>query len=188
MRAVANQDHILRELSEDARMMKILRRVRDLNLPDWWIAAGFVRNKIWDAVHEKTEPTPLNDVDVIYFDSNEIDEKFEIDWERTLNAQDSSIPWSVKNQARMHLRNGHSPYHSATDAMSRWPETATCVGVRLDPNGGLELAAPLGISDLAGLIVRRNPGFTGSVEDFVKRQNEKQWASHWPELTFVGEN
>lgn len=31
----------------------------------------------------------------------------------------------VKNQARMHLRNGDRPYQSATDAMRYWPETAT---------------------------------------------------------------
>jgi hypothetical protein len=33
---------------QDAEMMNILRIARDLGLPDWWIGAGFLRNRIWD--------------------------------------------------------------------------------------------------------------------------------------------
>nr|WP_255524604.1 nucleotidyltransferase family protein [Alicyclobacillus sp. SO9] len=30
---------------------------------------------------------------------------------------DSSVPWSVKNQARMHIKNGHNPYTSTADGL-----------------------------------------------------------------------
>ena len=119
-----DETQIIAHVREDARMMRTLRTVRDLQLPDWWIAAGFLRNKVWDILHEYHEPTPLNDVDVVYFDERNADEDDDSEWERRLKRIDPSTPWSVKNQARMHLRNGHSPYESATDAMSRWPETA----------------------------------------------------------------
>lgn len=166
-------------------MMTALRMAREMNLPDWWIAAGFVRNKIWDVVHEKTERTALNDVDVVYFDSEIPEERFDLDLERKLAAMDGSLPWSVKNQARMHTRNGHAPYSSATDAISRWPETATCVGVRIDIDDELVLAAPLGIADLLDLNVRCNPNFNGTAEEYRARQNAKQWLVIWPKLNFV---
>ncbi len=30
--------------------MEILETANSLNLPDWWICAGFVRSKIWDTL------------------------------------------------------------------------------------------------------------------------------------------
>ena len=47
--------------------------------------------------------------------------------EAELRALAPGIDWSVKNQARMHLRNGDPPYSGATDAMRHWPETATAI-------------------------------------------------------------
>ena len=53
--------------------MDCLHALRTLDLPQGYIGAGFVRNAIWDELHEKVKPTPLNDIDVIYF-SDEITE------------------------------------------------------------------------------------------------------------------
>jgi hypothetical protein len=47
--------------------MRCLRALRALDLPQGYIGAGFVRNALWDELHERTIPTPLNDIDVIYF-------------------------------------------------------------------------------------------------------------------------
>lgn len=38
---------------------------------------------------------------------------------------------------------------SVADAVATWPETATCVAVRLDTAGALHVCAPLGLDDLA---------------------------------------
>ena len=44
--------------------MHILRTVSDLDLPDSWVAAGFVRSLVWDHLHQR-EPSPLpEDIDV----------------------------------------------------------------------------------------------------------------------------
>jgi hypothetical protein len=32
----------------------------------------------------------------------------------------------------MHLKNGDKPYQSALDALSKWPEVVTAIGVRVD--------------------------------------------------------
>ena len=54
-------------LRRDKQRMRLLQAVRALQLPDCFIAAGFVRNMVWDALHDYPL-TPLNDVDVIYYD------------------------------------------------------------------------------------------------------------------------
>ena len=50
-----------------------------------------------------------------------------------------TIPWSVKNQARMHIANNIPPYSSAVDAISKFPETATALGVKLDDENNVEI-------------------------------------------------
>ena len=55
-------------IQNDQEMLRILKIVQSLNLPDWWICAGFIRNKIWDVLHGYPSDTPLNDIDIIYFD------------------------------------------------------------------------------------------------------------------------
>ncbi len=57
-------------IETDLIRMDCLRAVRELNLPDWFIAAGFVRNAIWDHIHD-LPMTSLNDIDVVYFDRND---------------------------------------------------------------------------------------------------------------------
>jgi hypothetical protein len=40
-------------------MMDIIKSAKSLNLPDWWICAGFVRSKIWYTLHYFNERTPI---------------------------------------------------------------------------------------------------------------------------------
>ena len=55
-------------LLNDTFRMNCLRAAREIALPDWYLGAGFLRNAIWDHLHQKHEMTPLNDVDLVYFD------------------------------------------------------------------------------------------------------------------------
>jgi hypothetical protein len=111
----------------------------------------------------------------------------ELGLEAALCARDDTLQWSVKNQARMHARNGDSPYQSATDAMRYWPETATAVGVRLGQGGGIELAAPFGLEDLFALRLRPGPRFmTEKYPVFAERVRAKRWQATWPGLTIMG--
>lgn len=163
-------------------MVAVLRAVRTLNLPDWWVGAGFVRSKVWDYLHGYARPTPLSDIDVIYFDPADTSEAAEKGHELQLSGLLGGLPWSVKNQARMHEKNGDAPYRSSVDALSRWPETATCVAVTLTQDGRLKLAAPHGIADLVSLTVRPSPAFR--LEAYRDRVGRKGWQQKWPNLTF----
>ena len=170
-------------IASDRQRMEVLRLVRDLRLPDCWVAAGFVRSRVWDHAHGRvTSPLPP-DIDVIWFDRTAHDAARDAAFESALHDRDARLAWSVKNQARMHARNGDAPYTSATDAMRYWPETATAVGVRLGPGGDIEVAAPYGLDDLFGLIVRPTPRFAAEKHAmYVERVRSRQWGRHWPGL------
>ncbi|MDP3941128.1 MAG: nucleotidyltransferase family protein [bacterium] len=180
-----SEKEIIFIVHENPWMMEVLEIVASLKLPDWWIGAGFVRNKVWDVLHGYENRTPLHDIDFIYFDPENIDEEEEKRIEQQLKELRLDLPWSVKNQARMAFVRGDGPYKNAEDGLSRWVETATCVGLRLDKKGKLQLASPLGIDDLIGLRVRLNKksGVLQSV--FAERVKKKKWLHIWPKLRMV---
>ncbi len=144
------EQDVIELIQDDPRMMHILGAVESLGLPDWCVCAGFVRSKVWDFLHGFPE-TRLPDVDVVYFDPDNTDESIEKQHERSLRQLNSSVPWSVKNQARMHTKNGHGPYTSTADGLANFPEVCTAIGVYLNSNGDLVLVAPYGIDDLVQL-------------------------------------
>ncbi|MEI2395919.1 nucleotidyltransferase family protein [Paenibacillus phytohabitans] len=182
---ITSEADILRRVMGDAWMMDILKAAGTLQLPDWWVCAGFVRSKIWDMQHGFTERTPLADIDVIYYDPGDLREEVEKSWEAQLKSRYPGIPWSVKNQARMHTVNNLPPYHSSTDGMSKFPETATALGLSLDGNGEVILAAPHGISDVIQLVLRPSPYFAAHphlLPIYEKRIAGKNWQSIWSGL------
>ena len=171
-------------LAADRTRMRILDIVAGLGLPDCWVAAGYVRNAVWDHLHGYPVAPPRGDIDVVWHDRTAIDPAFDGVLEARLRARDATLDWSVKNQARMHLRNGDAPYVSATEAMRHWPETATAVGVRLSASGVIEVAAPFGLDDLFSLVVRPTPRFMADKRHLVQqRVDGKGWRSRWPGLS-----
>ncbi|WP_174615291.1 nucleotidyltransferase family protein [Virgibacillus ihumii] len=180
-----NEKDILIVINEDDWMMDILTTAKSLNLPDWWVCAGFVRSKIWDILHGYSERTPMPDIDVIYFDDTNISETEEKKLERNLNNMHPNIPWSVKNEARMHLVNKIPSYSSSFDAISKFPETATSLGVKLDERNALTLAAPHGVDDLLNLEVKPTDYFKEDKERvaiYEERIAKKNWKSNWDKI------
>ena len=184
-----SKDEIIEVIKSDELMMHVLKTVQSLCLPDWWIAAGFVRSKVWDVQHGFLAPTPLPDVDVIYFDQVNKSETKEKKWERQLVQVDPNVPWSVKNQARMHLKNNLPPYTSTIDAIASFPETATAVGVTLSEEGNVVLTAPWGVEDLLQLRVKPTPLYQSDERSsiFFKRVAQKDWVSTWKMVQVDGE-
>ncbi|ESU33428.1 hypothetical protein G3A_06270 [Bacillus sp. 17376] len=180
-----NKVDVIQLIQSDDTMMEIIQAASTLNLPDWWICAGFVRSKIWDELHDFKERTSIPDVDVIYFDSLNIDENDEKLLEKQLKRILPDIPWSVKNQARMHVVNQIPPYASSEDAISKFPETATALGVKMDSENNLVLTAPFGIEDVLNLEVKPTPFFTETIERaaiYEERIVKKNWKATWPKV------
>lgn len=74
---INSEADIIQLVQDDPWMMDILENARSLQLPDWWVCAGFVRSKVWDMIHNFEKRTPLPDVDVIYFDNSNLHEDVE---------------------------------------------------------------------------------------------------------------
>ena len=182
----------LRDLADIARLLEahvdlhaLLLHVESLVLPDCWIGAGLIRNAVWDALHGRAaDASRPNDVDVVFFDPADTSEERDYALESRLRSLASSVPWQVRNQARMHLRNGDAPYRDTSDAIASWPETATAIAART-VNGNVEVIAPHGIADLIGLIVRPTPAFAHKISIYRERIGSKDWSDRWPRLTFV---
>jgi uncharacterized protein len=152
---------------------RVLERVRALELPDAFVAAGFIRNAVWDHLHEKAASSPASDVDVIWFNPADTDPETDHRIEARLREHDPT-------------RNGDAPYRSACDAMRYWCETATAVAARLTPSGNLEIAAPLGLDDLFAMIIRPGPRFLADKREVYRaRIGRKAWTEHWPRVRIL---
>jgi len=174
---------IIAILRADPVRWRLLGVVACLGLPDSWIGAGFVRNAVWDHLHDRSPSPVTGDVDVIWYDPRRSDPFEDRRHEAALLAIEPAVPWSVKNQARMHARNGDAPYRSATDAMRHWPETATAVAARRLSPDTCEIAAPLGLEDLLRLAVRPTRRFVRDKRHiYEERVRSKDWLGAWPLL------
>jgi len=172
-------------IRSDQRMMTCLAAVRALDLPACWITAGFVRNHVWDHLHGHAAPTPLNDIDVIYFDPDHLDTDIEKHSETALSAHMPGLPWEVRNQVRMAEKNGDPPYSSINDALEHWCETPTAIGVRLDWGDRVLITAPLGLTDLFEMIARPTPFAMANPQKLARyreRMIKKNWPRLWPKV------
>lgn len=53
---ITSQADITKIIQADPWMMQVLQAAETLDLPDWWIGAGFLRNKVWDAIEGNETP------------------------------------------------------------------------------------------------------------------------------------
>lgn len=172
-------EHILRTNTFVYSAMEI---VEQLDLNDCWIGAGFIRNRVWDYLHGILTPIETSDVDVIFYDNEDTSLDYEKVIEMKLNDLYPHLPWSVKNQARMKLKY-NLDYSTSFEAISFWPETATCIAARLHNQNKIDIIAPYGYDDLLNLIIRPTPKIDPSV--FMSRVQEKNWLQVWPKLKVV---
>lgn len=173
----------------DAGLMALLSALRDLRLPQGRLVAGCLYQTVWNHLTGRPPGTGIRDYDVIYFDRD-------LSWEaedrviRRVAAATTGCPGpvEVRNQARVHLwfeqRFGvpYPPLRSADDSLDRYVSIVHAVGVRLEDDGRLDVAAPFGLDDVFGLIMRPNPAATD--RDSHRRKAERA-REVWPEIQVV---
>ncbi len=178
---------LLQAIQSNTDLMKILIIIRNLGLKDSWLAAGSIRNFIWNLLSDKSPFDRETDVDVIFFDPD-ISYEETVSLEKKLREDFPQYQWELKNQVYMHQHSPHTvPYTSSRDAMSKYPERCTAVGLRLNEDSTLELFAPYGLEDILNFQVHPTPHFLEN-EDRMKlyqtRLSKKNWQEKWKNLTF----
>lgn len=184
-------DELTRLVLATPWLVDVLRVVERLGLPDAWVGAGAVRDVVWDVrFGAGFDPAGIRDVDVVYFDPDDLRPEREHEIEAELLANAPGIKWDAKNQAAVHLwypaKFGEEveALGSTEDGVATWPETATAVAVRLH-HGRVEVMAPKGLSDLFAGIWRCNPGRI-TKEEYLARIERKSPRQRWPGLTVLG--
>ncbi len=175
----------------DPGLMHVLRTVRGLGLPDWRLVSGAVYQAVWNARTGRPAGYGIKDYDLAYFDGSDLSYEAEDGViKRVAAAFDEPFrsQVEVRNQARVHLwfenRFGepYEPLGSTDEALGRFVAPTFAVGVRLEADDAITVAAPFGLEDVFAMVVRPNPN----------RPAAKGWArtiesarGRWPELTVV---
>lgn len=175
---------------ESSWFLPALHAVRALGLTHWCIGAGAVRNLVWDALHDRRAPTALADIDVAYFDSANLAPEQDKHLESRLRSSMPSLAWEVTNQAAVHhwfedfFGHAVAPLSSLVEAVASWPEYATSVGLRFEVDDSITVIAPHGLTDLLGMVVRRNPTRV-SINTYRERIEKKQYLDRWPKVRII---
>lgn len=172
-------------------VMQVLTTVRALGLPDWRLFSGAVYQTVWNAVTGRAPDYGLKDFDIGYFDPDTSWDAEDVFIRRTADAFDEPLKSTVevRNQARVHLwfpdRFGE-PYEALTstgEALTRFVCPAFAVGVRLEADDAISVAAPFGLDDVFGLILRPNPN--RPLATGWDRVTASAFA-RWPEAKIIG--
>ena len=88
----------------------------------------------------------------------------------------------------MHLHSPHTvPYTSSCDAMSKYPEQCTAIGLRLHADATIELFAPLwsrGYFEFSGFPTPHFLENEDRMKLYQERLSKKNWQEKWKNLTF----
>ena len=185
-------DELADILRRSPQVMRVLTTVRGLGLPDWRLFSGAVYQTVWNSVTGRDPDYGLKDFDIGYFDPDTSWDAEDVFIRRTAEAFDEPLRSAVevRNQARVHLwfeGKFGEPYEalSSTDeALARFVAPAFGVGVRLEDDDRITVAAPFGLEDVIAMVIRPNPN----------RGLAKGWdrvvasaTARWPELTVTRE-
>ena len=176
----------------DPGLMHVLTVVRDQDLPDWRIFSGAVYQSVWNALTGRPPGYGVRDYDVGYFDPDTSWDAEDVVIKRVAAAFEEPFRSTVevRNQARVpiwfpaHFGEPYEPLSGTDEALERFVAPAFAVGVRLETDDAISVAAPLGLDDVFALTLRPNPNRT-LAKDWP-RVVERALA-RWPELTVVVE-
>lgn len=181
---------IERFIRDEPVLMTVLEGLREDGLPDQLLVAGAIYNLVWNRLSGRPALSDINDIDVFYFDPDTSWDAEDVVIKRVAAAFEEPFRTDVevRNQARVHIwfpaRFGE-PYEALTgtdEALARFVAPAFAVGVRLEADDSISIAAPFGLADVFSMTLRPNPHRP------LARGWEKAVASaraRWPELTVI---
>ena len=190
--AHASEATLRRELETLVRatpfLIGTLQTVRTLNLPDCWLVAGAVYNRVWNHLTDRPARHGIKDIDLFYFDPDTSWQAEDDHIKRAAGAFAADPPVELRNQARVHLwyedRFGqpYSALKNARQGIDRFACKTHAVGLQLDPSGALSIYAPFGLRDIFAFRITPNPVLDKSATHDAKAARQKEM---WPELTVL---
>jgi uncharacterized protein len=177
----------LEEIVRAARsLMRVLDTARELGLPDWMVFSGAVYQRVLNHLTGRDPDYGIKDYDLGYFDP---DTSYDAEDRAIRRVAGAFAPplremVEVRNQARVHLwfeakfGEPYAPLTRTAEALGRFVSPLFAVGVRLETDDSLTIAAPFGLDDLFALRLAPNPnrqtnGFARTAASATAR---------WPEL------
>ncbi len=174
----------------DPGLMHVLTVMRGLELPDWRVFSGAVYQSVWNAVTGREPGYGVRDYDVGYFDPDTSWDAEDAIIKRVAAAFEEPFrsKVEVRNQARVplwfpaHFGEPYAPLSGTDEALARFVAPAFAVGVRLEADDTMSVAAPLGLEDVFEMVLRPNPN-RGVAKDWARVVERAR--ARWPELTVI---
>jgi hypothetical protein len=170
-------------------LMRVLTTARDLDLPDWMIFSGAVYQRVLNHLTGRDLDYGIKDYDLGYFDPDTSYDAEDRVIRRVAAAFEPPLREmvEVRNQARVHLwfegkfGEPYEPLARTADALARFVSPLFAVGVRLEPDDRLTVAAPFGLDDLFALRLAPNP--SRKTNGFARTAASAR--ARWPELVIA---
>lgn len=179
-------------LKQNKDLMTILDYIEELNLPNFYIAAGSVFQTIWNYYDNKPLNYKIKDIDIIYYDTNNTSKETEKELEDKIIEHFSKLninyEFDVHNEARMHLwkkeneNKNIDQYKNSEDAIDQWIATVHAIGITKKDNC-IQVYAPYGLSDIFSKTIRPIKHKNNSEELYNKKV--KSWQQRFNNLTII---
>lgn len=174
-------------LRADVVVWPAIERARALDLPDWMVVSGALYNTAWNHLTGKPAGHGIKDIDLFYHDASDLSWEAEDAVIRRGAAHflDVRVPVEIRNQARVHLWykqrfGGDVPaFRASAHALEHFASETHAVGVRLDRNDRLAVAAPFGLDHIFSFRMVPNRTTDNSRTHAEKAARAK---ALWPEL------
>ncbi len=179
-------------LKKNTNLMKVLEFIDNLNLPNYYIAAGSVFQTIWNYFDNIDLNNNIKDIDVIHYDNTDLDVDKDIDLYNKIKEycikEQLNYDIDVSNEARMHIwKKEHenvniNQYKNSEDAMNHWIATTHAIGIT-KINNKIQVYAPFGLSDIFSKTVRPIKHKYNNKELYNKKTSS--WNNRFDNLNIV---
>ena len=167
-------------LKKNNELMDVLNYIDSLKLPNYYIAAGSVFQTIWNYYDNNDLNYNIKDIDVIYYDDNDLSVEIDIKYYDLINdyckSKNYTYEIDVSNEARMHIWKKEKynidvePYINSEDAIDKWIATVHAIGITKE-NNDIKVYAPYGLSDIFSRTIRPIKHKYNSKEIYDKKAN-----------------
>lgn len=185
-------DEFIKIIKQNKDLIEILDYISKLNLPNFYIAAGSVFQTIWNYYDNKSLNYGIKDIDVIYYDKNNLTKESEKEIENKVmeffKTRDFKYEFDVHNEARMHLwkkanENANiDKYKNSEDAIDQWIATVHAIGItKVDDE--IKVYAPYGLSDIFSKTIRPIYHKGNTKELYINKI--KKWKERFDDLNII---